>query len=109
MAPVEVVAPTVIDAATPVETPQPVVVEPSAAAQVLFLGEQAIVASAAGTVSGSLILSAVLIMITLAAGAFLQSKDALRKPLYKGGMFSGKAKDTTEESGMLGEYLLIKS
>ena len=85
-------------------------VEPTAASQVLFLGEQAIVASAAGSVSGSLILSAVLIMITLAVGAFLQSKDALRKPLYKGGMFSGKAKNTTsEESEMLGEYLLIKS
>lgn len=83
-----------------------------AAAQVLFLGEQAIVASATGTMSGSLLLATLLIGLTLAGAAFMHfHKDGLttRKPFYKGGFLKSKNVDEATESGMLGEYLLIKS
>jgi len=88
--------------AAPVDAP----VDPSlSAAQVLFLGESALVQSAVGTLSGSLVLAAVLLMIAIAAG--IASSDSLRKPTYKGGLFSKKQKEA--EAEMLGEYLLIKS
>ena len=61
------------------------------ATQVLFLGEDALIASAAGTINGSVILSSILIIVTLVAAALLQLYKAdLRKPIYMGGLFSGK-------------------
>ena len=74
----------------------------------LFLGEEALVASAAGALSGSLLLCMVLFSLTIAAAAFLHSKDAFHKPLYQGGLLYKKSAQPAEEN-MLGEYLLIKA
>jgi uncharacterized protein HemX len=96
-------------------TPAPTVVvnaEPAVqAAQVLFLSEQALTTSATGTVTGALLLVAALGCFVLAAGLFLQkNQQALRKPAYLGGIFTNKKAEDQEErnTGMLGEYLLIR-
>jgi len=73
---------------------------------VLFLGEEAIVAAAAGTISGSLFLATALILITLMGAAFLQSKKLLqRKSFCLGGFLNNK----NERESSLDEYLLIKA
>ena len=99
-----VVAPVVAEpavVAAPVEV-TPVIVanaEPAVqAAQVLFLSEQALTTSAAGTVTGSLLLIAAVGCFVLAAGLFLQkNQQALRKPAYLGGIFNGKKAEEQEE------------
>lgn len=75
------------------------------AAQVLFLGNQALVQSASGTLSGCLIVAAILILIAVAGG--IATTQKLRKPTYKGGLFQQQKEEAA--TGMLGEYLLIKS
>jgi hypothetical protein len=113
VAPVEPVAPVTPVVADQAVVVTPVVAEPvadPAAAQVLFLGEEALVASAAGSLSGSLLLCLVLIAITLAGTAFMHSRNELRKPAYAGGLFASSSEKKKEnEAEMLGEYLLIKN
>lgn len=112
VAPVEPVAPVVVpetNAAAAAEAEfEAAEVE---ATQVLFLGEEALVSTAAGALSGSLLLCMVLISLTIAAAAFLHSKEAFHKPLYAGGLlYKRNATDVnTSEQNMLGEYLLIKA
>jgi hypothetical protein len=77
--------------------------------QVLFLGEEALIDSASGSLSGSLLLCMVLIALTISAAAFLHSKEAFHKPLYQGHLLHKKSNRVVEsENNMLGEYLLIK-
>ena len=108
--------PVVAADANPVVAPGPVT--DASASQVLFLGEEAILAQTSGSISGSLILVAAIVVVTLIGAAVLHSSQMagvvfnLRKPLYKGGLL-GKTptnvKNNSEEQEMLGEYLLIKN
>jgi hypothetical protein len=129
VAPVTPVAPVVEPVAAPVDPAAPVtpVVVPEVntaafdtaattgaevgATQVLFLGEEALVSTATGALSGSLLLCMVLISLTIAAAAFLHSKQAFHKPVYQGGLLYKRntTEVNTSEQNMLGEYLLIKA
>ena len=74
----------------------------------LFLGESAVIASAAGTLSGSLLLAVTLVLITLIGAAFIHTKyDSLRKPYYQGGSYFSNTSKAAEQK--LDEYLLIKA
>jgi len=57
--------------ANQVATPVPVI--DAAASQVLFLGEEAILAQTSGSISGSLILVAAIVIVTLIGAAILNS------------------------------------
>jgi hypothetical protein len=80
--------PVVAADANPVVAPAPVT--DASASQVLFLGEEAILAQTSGSISGSLILVAAIVIVTLIGAAVLHSSQMagvvfnLRKPLYKG-------------------------